>query len=180
MKKKLTDRAWWIAGFVSILSWMLWFSTADEFIREESNGVAVLPFEVRENLKLARSWEPFARGSLRLVCTSNAEMRVVIQKQLEGMEGRRPFFFEIPALLVVDRRFDDGLEFKRASLTAMGTVDTIVTEPLTSVQLSKLIEWLDDRLLKRFIFVALEQNSTMLGFTDGRAVASMVARCAPL
>jgi hypothetical protein len=82
----LTRRVLWIGGASVFLAWMIWFFRADELILEEPAGVPILPFGIQEDLKLARGWGPFDRGSLRLACTLDHELRLVIQTRLPSRD----------------------------------------------------------------------------------------------
>lgn len=172
----LSKRRWWIGGAGLILAWMIWLSDTDDLVQEESVGHLNLPFQVQGELKLARSLQPFDRGSLRLVCTSAHELRLLLQTVLPARELLR-----VPdsdkATLFIDHRLDEELVFERAELLAMGSVDTIVTEPLSHNQLSELARLMSKNGSNRFSFMTLERGVFMLGATDGAAVRSFANSC---
>lgn len=189
----LTRRMLWIGGTGVFLAWMIWFSHADELVLEEPVGVPVLPFGTQEDLKLARGWGPFDRGSLRLVCTSARELRLVMQARLPSRDipGQgRPRSAEtiaaelaaandIEAVLYVDGQATHGMKLTGARLVAMRpSVDTIASAPLTPAQLEGLTQWFDEAWLKRIGLMTLEQGIFMHGFTRGDAIANLAARCA--
>jgi hypothetical protein len=159
-----------------ILAWMIWLSRADELVQEEPGGAWFLPFQIREDLKLARGSQPFERGSLRLVCTSTRELRLLLQTVLPKRELLRVLEND-KAELFINHRLDEELVFEQAELVGMGSVDTILTEPLSQDQLSELARLLDESWLKRFSFMTLERGTFLLGFTDGTAIHDLANRC---
>jgi hypothetical protein len=192
MKKKATSGLRWLAGGGLILTCAAWFWNADRLVVEDPRGHPTMPIGVREHVKLARGWGLFDRGSLRLVCTSTNELRLVLQTLMPERElrpARRSLSVEayeallnVPgdfeAILYIDGQTTHSLPLPQARFASIRSVDTIVSAPLSEHEIEGLADWMDETWRKRFGFMALEQGIFMHGFARGDEVRTLADRCA--
>jgi hypothetical protein len=186
---KLMKRGWWIVACVLAGAWLIWFSGADELVIEDWPGRPTIPFEITENVKLARSWEPFSRGSLRLACTATRELRLVLQlvspdqrlrpqlSSQQALEEQLMVPGELDISVGIDAKNLHSLPFRKAQLASIRSVDTIVFEPFSIDDTNDLAAWMDEAWWKRFSFGYQEHQTFMRGFTPGNEVRDLARRC---
>lgn len=191
MKQRATGRVWWLAGGALILTWAMWFWNADRLVVEDPPGHPTMPIQIREHVKLARGWGMFDRGSLRLVCTSANELRLVLQTLMPSRQlrpARRSLSVEeyeaslnVPGdfetILYIDGQTTHGLPLPQARFTSIRSLDTIVSAPLSAHEIEGLANWMDEAWRKRFGFMALEQGVFMHGFANDDEVRTLAGRC---
>ncbi len=172
----LSNKAWLMVGVGFLLIWLIWFWNADRFVLPERNGQSALPFYLRADIKLARRWTPFNRGSLRLLCTTAQKVHLVLQSDLPGREYLR-VGTEGKAILLIEGRTSHELSFQGAGLIVMDPLDTVLTESLSADQLAGLADWMDETWLKGFHLTLFEQGVGLAGFVRGNDIRRFVSRC---
>lgn len=174
--KSLGRRPQWIVAVALILACAIWFFYAGDSTQDNAEVAAALPFQVESDLNIAGSSQPVDSGSLRLICTTTHELRLLLEATLPKREYLQ-VSDSATATLFVDRRIDEELLLESAELVAMGKVDTVATEPLSEEQVSKLARLTNETGMKRFSFMVFERGVFLLGQTDGATIEDFARRC---
>lgn len=176
-------------GVVTLFTaFFLYFGYQPRWILVDWMDTEAVPFPVDGKLEIASRWYPLKRSSISLLCGPGGS-RLMLKSRLpmpqyvrDNMRTSKAFTSHT-AIILDWVRLPRGTVIHsfetKSALLDLGSVDTIVTRPLTRSDQILLMDWFRRGAPQGMSFAAFESGVGKLkARTDFQAVAAFFERCA--
>ncbi|NBJ10924.1 hypothetical protein [Microvirga arsenatis] len=131
--------------------------------------------EVPDALELASKSIVWKTGSLSLICSSPDQIRLAMKAQLPGpRESIREGVGDKATIFIGDirRKLETFLQ-----ITDMGLIDTLISPPLSRVDLSSLASAFEEAQSGKVSVMTMETGTFMAARTTGTAIHAFSKKC---
>lgn len=122
------------------------FAFNPKWLLEDWTDTNAVPFEVNDKLEIATAWKPLKRSSASLLCGPTGPSLMLKSKLKESSSMRPSTSYDLSTNVIFfwqavsGRKTSETFE-TNSMLLKLGSIDTVVTAPLTESDQSKLISW---------------------------------------